>query len=140
MASRSNLEQLFATRLRALRVEQGFTQAEVARKVGIAGEAYGRLERGAVLPRARTLAAIAQLLGTSVDYLLGLSEASGTAAALIRSAGSPKAAYLDRFPKSPRVRRLVRRLDDQPPGIVNLMLRILSAIERASAGRKKGRR
>ncbi len=59
--------------LRKFREARGLTQAEVAEAVGIAVEAYGRLERGASLPSTQTLVPLASTLGVSTDEILGLS-------------------------------------------------------------------
>jgi transcriptional regulator with XRE-family HTH domain len=44
----------------------------VAHRIGLSIEAYGRLERGRVLPRVSTLVRLAKVLGVPLDALLGL--------------------------------------------------------------------
>ena len=56
--------------LRKARAQKRFTQAELAERAGIATEAYGRIERGLVLPRADTLLQLAMALDVSCDALL----------------------------------------------------------------------
>ncbi len=68
----SSLSSRFATALRKARAARELTQAEVAELVGMAPEAYGRLERGGALPRAQTLRDLATHLRVSTDALLGL--------------------------------------------------------------------
>jgi transcriptional regulator with XRE-family HTH domain len=50
----------------------GLTQAEVAERVGLASEVYGRLERGAMLPSVPTLKRLCVALGISADGMLGV--------------------------------------------------------------------
>ena len=58
--------------LRGARRARGLTQGEVAERVDMSTEAYGRLERGGVMPRAETLRRLAVALSVSADLLLGL--------------------------------------------------------------------
>jgi transcriptional regulator with XRE-family HTH domain len=65
-----------ATRLgdsaRAARQRLGLTQEDVAERVGIATEVYGRLERGNMLPSVPTFRKVCSVLGMSADHALGL--------------------------------------------------------------------
>ncbi len=58
--------------LRAARQRAGFTQEEVARAIGLNPLAYGRLERGKLLPSRATLALLSRVLGTPTEFLGGL--------------------------------------------------------------------
>jgi transcriptional regulator with XRE-family HTH domain len=49
------------------------TQAELADAAGIDASAVSRYERGVTEPRAYTLLALAVALGTTTDYLVGLT-------------------------------------------------------------------
>ncbi|WP_233610342.1 helix-turn-helix transcriptional regulator, partial [Corallococcus sp. AB049A] len=57
--SRRQLERKLAVSVgaaaRAARLKAGLTQADVADRVGIASEVYGRLERGKMMPSVPTL-------------------------------------------------------------------------------------
>ena len=64
----------FSERLKTLRKEAGFTQVDVAEKLGISQPAYASWERGAKKPTQDNLVKIAQILNVSVDYLVGNSE------------------------------------------------------------------
>jgi len=64
----------FSERLKKLRKQAGFTQVEVASKLGISQQAYASWERGAKKPTQDNLVKIAQILNVSVDYLVGNSE------------------------------------------------------------------
>lgn len=60
----------FHIRLREARGSR--TQVQVASAIGIKQQAYGRYEKGEVLPGAETLQKICFTLGVSADWLLGL--------------------------------------------------------------------
>lgn len=64
----------FSERLKTLRKEAGFTQVDVAEKLGISQPAYASWERGAKKPTQDNLVKIAQILNVSVDYLVGNSQ------------------------------------------------------------------
>ena len=58
---------------REARQRAGLTQQEVAERVGIVTEVYGRLERGNLLPRLPTFLRVCQALGLDANPLLGFS-------------------------------------------------------------------
>jgi transcriptional regulator with XRE-family HTH domain len=62
-----------ADRILCARTERGMTQAELADAAGIDASAVSRYERGVTEPRAYTLLALAVALGTTTDYLVGLT-------------------------------------------------------------------
>jgi transcriptional regulator with XRE-family HTH domain len=66
-----------ATRLgecaRAARQRLNLTQEDVAERIGIATEVYGRLERGNMLPSVPTFRKLCAVLALSADEALGLS-------------------------------------------------------------------
>ena len=64
----------FGKRLRELRKEKGYTQAEFAARVGIAQNTLSQFENEIAMPSIPVLIAIAQTLDVSTDFLLGLSE------------------------------------------------------------------
>lgn len=127
MTSKS-LAATFARTLRAARNVLGWTQADLAERVGIAVEAYGRLERGGVLPRADTLVRLSVALGVSTDSLLGLSP-DGSASR--RLAAEPEGEY----GAVGETRRLVRRLRMES----RRTARLLDALEASIQGRRPGR-
>lgn len=69
-----------ATRLgesaRAARQRLNLTQEDVAERIGIATEVYGRLERGNMLPSVPTFRKLCAVLSLSADEALGLSNES----------------------------------------------------------------
>lgn len=64
-------------RARAARTRLGLNQSDVAERVGISPEVYGRFERGKVTPRLTTLLKICEALRVKPNDLL-LDEASGS--------------------------------------------------------------
>ncbi|MFC2696366.1 MAG: helix-turn-helix domain-containing protein [Candidatus Absconditicoccaceae bacterium] len=64
----------FSERLKNLRKKAGFTQVDVASKLGISQPAYASWERGVKKPTQENLVKIAQIFNVSIDYLVGNSE------------------------------------------------------------------
>lgn len=65
---------------REARLKLGWTQADVAERIGLTVEVYGRLERGQMLPSTPTLIGLRSALGVAADVLLGLTPAQATTA------------------------------------------------------------
>lgn len=63
-------EECIAANVARLRLDRQLTQEELARKAGISRLALGKIERGAVVPRARTLADLAKALAVPVGELV----------------------------------------------------------------------
>ena len=59
-----------AENIARLRLDRGMTQAALAERVGVSRVAFGKIERGAVMPRAGTLAALAAVLEVPVRELV----------------------------------------------------------------------
>ena len=59
-----------AANVARLRLDRELTQAELAREAGLSRVSVGKIERGEVVPQARTLAALAKVLGVSVGELV----------------------------------------------------------------------
>jgi transcriptional regulator with XRE-family HTH domain len=64
----------FSKRLLAIRKEKGLSQSELADKVDSTSITIGRYERDEVKPSVEVAAKIAAVLGTSLDYLAGLTD------------------------------------------------------------------
>ena len=58
-------------RIKAMRKKIGLTQAEVAKKLGIAPQSVTNYEAGKTDPSIRNLISLAAVLDVSIDYLLG---------------------------------------------------------------------
>ena len=59
-----------AANVARLRLDRELTQAELAREAGLSRVSVGKIERGEVVPQARTLAALAKVLGVSVGEMV----------------------------------------------------------------------
>lgn len=69
-------------RLRALRVERGFTQKQVAEMLGIDRTTYAKYEAGANEPGIAMIKRLAEAFGVTTDYLLELTDDPGDEATL----------------------------------------------------------
>ncbi len=75
---RERMYQPIGARIKALRELRGLTQGQLAYKASTAASHISLLENdGRPGAHAATLAAIAKALGTTVDYLVGLTDDSG---------------------------------------------------------------
>lgn len=64
----------FGSRLKALREQSNIKQGQFADKIGIVRQSMSNYESGKHCPDVEVLKRMAQCLGCSVDYLLGLTE------------------------------------------------------------------
>ena len=65
---------MFRIRLKQLREEKHFSQAVLAKKLGVCQSTVGMWENGKNKPENAKLEALASLLDVSTDYLLGRAE------------------------------------------------------------------
>jgi len=61
----------FGQRLYAVRTEKGLSQKQVAEKLGLAQQSYAEWERNPTALKPDQLATLADILETTVDYLVG---------------------------------------------------------------------
>lgn len=69
----------FSQRVASLREQQDLTQAELGRAVGVSGTCVWNWEGANTFPRPATLKRLAQALGTTVSFLSGRADGSGSA-------------------------------------------------------------
>lgn len=110
---------------RAARIRANLTQEDVAERVGLATEVYGRLERGGMLPSVPTLRKLCVVLSIPSDVLLGLS-----ADQYGRKWGPPE-------PEEPRgreepseIRRLIRTVKKLEPEEFRLLSLMAAGLKR----------
>jgi transcriptional regulator with XRE-family HTH domain len=108
----SRLHETFASALRAAREACSWTQAELAERIGLSIEAYGRLERGRVLPRTATLVRLARALQIPLDELLGTRSAN------------------DALPGELRARAIAGRMREASPEDLQFLLVMLGEVQR----------
>ena len=64
-------------RIRTARIQAGYTQEDVAEKVGVSRTAVSQWEIGDIEPKISNLIAVAEALNVSTDYLLGIEDGDG---------------------------------------------------------------
>jgi len=101
---------------RAARSALGWSQADVAHRLELSSEFYGRLERGVTLPSVETLRRLAVELRVSVDELVGLRRAATKVAPAVER-------RMDQV--------LERRLHRASPGALRLVRILLGEFEKA---------
>ena len=62
---------LFANRVKSIRKERGWTQDDLAKRVGVSRSAVGNWEQGLREPEFETLEAVADVFNVDLDYLVG---------------------------------------------------------------------
>lgn len=110
-------------RCRAARQRLGLTQEDVAERVSLATEVYGRLERGNNLPSLPTFRRICVVLKVSADELLALAEEAA-------QVPPPAGAALE--VPHPELRRLLRRVERLPKEHVRVLNVLAGALERGT--------
>ncbi|HJA62649.1 MAG TPA: helix-turn-helix transcriptional regulator [Candidatus Intestinimonas stercoravium] len=65
---------MLETKIRALRLERGMDQAELARLVGVRRETIGRLEKGQYNPSLKLAMDIAKVFGRTVEEVFTFQE------------------------------------------------------------------
>lgn len=117
---------------RRARVARGLTQADIAERVGIATEVYGRLERGKMLPSVATLQRLSVVLRVSADSLLGLD---GPSLPAVREQHEP-------YRADDRLRPLVRKLKQLNGSQLRLLGQVAAALGKSTGAaprRPRGR-
>ncbi|WIG93642.1 helix-turn-helix domain-containing protein [Myxococcus sp. SDU36] len=117
--SREQLESRLAENVgeaaRGARLLAGLTQADVAARVGIAAEVYGRMERGKMMPSVPTLFRLCLALRLSADVGLGLATAASVGAALWEG----DSRHRDQLPEMRKVLRTLRRMSRRQLNLMN---------------------
>ena len=105
---------------RPARARPEITQADVAERIDVATEVYGRLERGGMLPSVQTLLKLCHELNVSADELLGLAAPSSSNSRSHEPPSSP--------PERAEVRRLLRSVRQLSPSQVKLLGLVANAL------------
>ncbi len=120
----TELASMLGAASRAARVRMGLTQADVAERIGMASEVYGRLERGHMLPSVQNLRRLCMVLNVPPHELLGLGEGF-TAPPPVKEKASSK----NREDDTPEMRRLMRNLRKLSTVQLKLMNLVASAMQ-----------
>lgn len=67
----------FNIRLKEIRKERGFTQAQIANRLSVVESCYANWEQGRTEPSIKSIKELVLIFGVSADYLLGLEDESG---------------------------------------------------------------
>ena len=94
---------IFQERLLLARRRAGVSQGELAKRTEMYGSDISKMERGRMLPTAPRLRRLAEALGVSADFLLGLQDTAASPS----SARPPENAPHEETPpaKRPRTRK-----------------------------------
>lgn len=84
---------MLGMRIAILRISNGWSQAELARRIGVSTSAIGMYEQGRREPSLGLVVRLAQELGVTTDYLLmgGMPDADSSAAPKLPSLTVPTA-------------------------------------------------
>lgn len=110
------LEVPIGTKLKALRLNAGLTQVQLAQAAGILQSVYTRYETESVTPLAPRLKAIAQALGVSVEEILDDSPSPTTPAPKPHVHGNSREA---------KVQELFRQLDEEAQRVILKQMKAL---------------
>lgn len=127
------LSSILGAAVRNARVHAGLTQEDVAERIGMASEVYGRMERGQMLPRVENLRRLCLVLNVPPHELLGLDASSFKGAFSVED-------IKPRADDTADMRRLLRRLRKLSATQVKLLSQISGAMMargRHGKGRKR---
>ncbi|QSQ22283.1 helix-turn-helix transcriptional regulator [Pyxidicoccus parkwayensis] len=102
---KSSLKKTLGKNAQAARLRQALTQEDVAERLDMATEVYGRIERGRAFPSIPTFWRLCHVLQESADRMLGLP--TGTLPPGPWQVAEPPPPYQD---QPPELRRLIRTL------------------------------
>jgi transcriptional regulator with XRE-family HTH domain len=117
-----NIKRLLAEQVRALRIESGLSQHELAERAALNHNYVGRLERGEINCTIMALANIAAVLGVTVTELITLPGADTDVARLRKS--------------------VIKEIEESPPEVVRLVSDLLKDLKTLSTkpGSKRQKR
>jgi DNA-binding XRE family transcriptional regulator len=115
--------------VREARKKAELTQADVADRIGIVTEVFGRLERGYLLPSIPTFRRICRVLRLDANVVLGLD---------VEKAPSWREAPEPEADDPPELRRLVRTLRRMDAAQLAVMISTANALVRHTAQRPDG--
>lgn len=105
------MKETLADRIQTLRKKAGLTQIELAERIGVSKSQFIRYESKNVQPPADTLNTLADVLGTSVDYLISGDKSEKAKTSL------KNAELLQRF----------KEIDALPEPEQNVLIKVISA-------------
>ena len=115
--TKKKLTEHLGAALREARLKAEWTQADVAERVGVATEVYGRMERGHLTPSVSNLRTLCRVLRLGADAALGL-EPHETPAWVKEGPAAE-----DDPPRLRRLLRTLRQLDDRQLAAIGFVAR-----------------
>ncbi|HWN70692.1 MAG TPA: helix-turn-helix domain-containing protein, partial [Haliangium sp.] len=115
------------------------TQEDVAERVGVSTQFYGRIERGNALPSVTTLRRMLEVLDLRADELLGaldLDDAGPDESNHAQDADQDADLQLAQVPESPRLRRVMRYLRRASAATLRVVELLLDQMDEAGALRR----
>jgi DNA-binding XRE family transcriptional regulator len=110
---KTKLASHLAAVVREARKKASMTQADVAERIGVVTEVFGRLERGHLLPSVPTFRKLCRVLRLDANAMLGLD---GEKVPLWLEAPEPET---DELPELRRLLRALRRMDAAQLAVVS---------------------
>ena len=123
---------MFGDNLKKLRKEHGISQKELAEKLFISQQAVAKWESDKASPNPEMVARIAELFGTTTDYLLGREE-KGPESAAVTTEDEELMEYLEELKTRPELRMLFSLSSKATKEDLEDAVRIIEAL-------RKGRR
>jgi transcriptional regulator with XRE-family HTH domain len=120
------LQRTLGAAARNARKSRGLTQEQVAERLDVTVEFYGRIERSVAWPSIRVFACMVSVLGTSADTLLDIDLAQ-----------APKPAPVTRAGDLPEIRELMAFVRKGGPDAVRLVENLVRGIERVLAEKRQ---
>lgn len=102
-------------RINLMLAERGMSGAELSRKIGASNSVYSQWNTGTTSPSKKNLVKIAEVLGTSVEYLMGLSEKRENAPAISGKGQKEKPAPISEDGLSDDIKFLLSMYHSVPP-------------------------
>jgi transcriptional regulator with XRE-family HTH domain len=120
-----DLQRILGKAARDARKALGLTQEQMAERLDLSAEFYGRIERGTAWPSVTVFARMVPILGVSADTLLGLN---------IEHA--PGSVPLTRPDESPELGELLAYVRNAGPEVVRLVSNLVRDLEHVHAARE----
>lgn len=114
-------DETLGARIQRIRKDKGITQVELAKRLGSIQAVVSSYECGKTHPNHEMLARVAQALGVSTDYLLGIAPTPTTT----------RAAFKSETPASGRFQRRLDRLLHLPRRDQDAVLKMIDAFVKA---------
>jgi len=131
--SDSSLRRIIGANARAARLRLELTQEDVAERIELSTEVYGRLERGGMAPSVYTLRKLCLALNLSADLALGISSTDPQGQAAPPPPEFPEPIQ----PGSANLRRILRYAQKLTPGSLRLVAQLTAALPKKTPAKPK---